>query len=78
MNSAGECAALCLEVDDTDLRGFSYKSRGKRCRCLYDNNSDVIATCDSAYFVSCKGGKAGTGPVTSMTGKKRLKCYSYD
>jgi hypothetical protein len=65
VNSADECAALCLEVDDTDLRGFSYQSHNKRCGCLYDNNSEVIATCGSAYFEFCHGGRAGTGPVTS-------------
>jgi hypothetical protein len=76
INPAEECAALCLEVDDTDLRG--YQSHGKRCGCLYDDNSVVVAICDSAYFDPCDGGMAGTGPVTSTTGRKPLKCYSYD
>jgi hypothetical protein len=76
ISSAEECAALCLAVDDTDLRGYQWHS--KRCGCLYDINSMVITTCDSAYFDSCEGGMAGTGLVTSTTGKKPLNCYSYD
>jgi hypothetical protein len=79
INSADECAALCLEVDDTDLRGFSYKTLGKRCICLYDNNSEVIATCDRTYFNRCTRRRVGTGPVTSTTRRRQpWKCYSYD
>jgi hypothetical protein len=79
VNSADECAASCLEVDDTDLRGFSYKSPGKHCGCLYDKNSEVIATCDRTYFNRCLRRGVGTGPVTStMKELQPWKCYSYD
>jgi hypothetical protein len=76
VNSAGECAALCLEAGATDLIGF--ESQNKRCSCLYDNDSLVISACNGAYFDFCEEGLAGTGPVTTTTGKNPLECYSYD
>jgi hypothetical protein len=79
MNSADECGARCLEVDATDFRGFAYKPSKQRCKCFYDNTSEVIATCDGSYFMRCKSGRDGTGPVTSTTSNKQnWECYGYD